>query len=423
MGACYIVVATVKLLSPCGGETVELLPEAQKSIMAFESYDDRLAALCKDKECGGEAYFRNKDAKWRTSAPLVLKWRTTDGEKGPWRIALGKDNSLSDATIWWIEDGDSSRKCDDGSVVFEWTVPQPNLELGRRYCWKIWSDTRCTNGFTHGSVMTGRCVTCGKHASVGESSLAEFVASQQPPRWIALEGRVKNVRDIGGWRTTDGRRVRQGMVFRGEGLNDNSPSGEIPGRSKLMVEDVAYLKDVLGIKTDLDLRSGREAGGLTASPLGGDVTYVHRSSPMYIGVFSEPGMNDDGLETDGKRAMAENFRVFCNERNYPIYFHCTSGADRTGALAYVLNGVLGVTKHDLETDWEATFYPMLPELGKDYSGLKFWRREGHFDAGFSKYGGKDASWNERIRLYLLDCGITQDEIDKFRSIMLEQDGK
>jgi hypothetical protein len=41
-------------------------------------------------------------------------------------------------------------------------------------------------------------------------------------------------------------------------------------------------------------------------------------------------------------------------------------------------------------------------LGKDYSGLKFWRREGHFDAGFSKYGGKDASWNERIRLYLLD---------------------
>ena len=43
----------------------------------------------------------------------------------------------------------------------------------------------------------------------------------------------------------------------------------------------------------------------------------------------------------------------------------------------------------------------------------------HFNKGFAKYGGADATWNERIELYLLDCGITREEIEKFRSIMLE----
>ena len=119
------------------------------------------------------------------------------------------------------------------------------------------------------------------------------------------------------------------------------------------------------------------------------------------------------------KTMAENFRVFCDEKNYPIYFHCIGGADRTGSLAYVLNGILGVNKHDLDVDWEATFYPSLPELEKGYNGPTYWRREQYFDEGFAKYGDANSSWNERIELYLLDCGVTKEEIAKFRSIMLE----
>ena len=70
-------------------------------------------------------------------------------------------------------------------------------------------------------------------------------------------------------------------------------------------------------------------------------------------------------------------------------------------------------------EWEATFYPELPEMAKDYNGPGYWRHERHFDKGFGKYGDEKTPWNERIRLYLLDCGVTEEEIAAFRSIMLE----
>ena len=96
------------------------------------------------------------------------------------------------------------------------------------------------------------------------------------------------------------------------------------------------------------------------------------------------------------------------------------GADRTGSLCYVLNGVLGVDRHDLEVDWESTFYPKIPDENPD---PKFWCRESHFNDGFSKYGKEGDSWNRRIELYLLDCGVTEAEIATFREIMLEPDDK
>ena len=173
-----------------------------------------------------------------------------------------------------------------------------------------------------------------------------------------------------------------------------------------MVEDVKYLTGTLVIKTDLDLRSDGEIGGMKESPLGAGVAFIKRSSQCYKGIFTD----------SGKKVMAENFRVFCRPENYPIYFHCIGGADRTGSLAYVLNGVLGVDRHEMETDWESTFYPSIPDSNPDPN---FWCRESHFNNGFAKYGKDGDSWNRRIELYLLDCGVTKEEIESFRSIMLE----
>ncbi len=96
-----------------------------------------------------------------------------------------------------------------------------------------------------------------------------------------------------------------------------------------MVEDVAYMTKTLGVKTDLDLRSDREIAGMTQSPLGAGVNFIHHSSLEYGGIFASPG----------RETMAANFRVFCDRANYPVYFHCIAGADRTGTLAYVLNGL------------------------------------------------------------------------------------
>ena len=243
--------------------------------------------------------------------------------------------------------------------------------------------------------------------SVSESAVSSFRTEDLVPRWISIKGRVGNIRDLGGYRTLDGKRVKQNIVFRGQGLNYNSVDGVIPGENRLMLVDLNYfLKDVK-IRTDLDLRGTRETADMKVSPLGESVQFIQRGSPAYGNIFSK----------GGKSTMAKNFRVFCDPKNYPVYFHCIAGADRTGSLAVVLEAVLGVPEKEVAMDYERTFYPWM----RNYTGSA-WKSYQVLKEGIMKYGKNGDSFQKCAELYLKDCGIKQEEIEKFRAIMLE-DGK
>lgn len=392
-------------VSPVAGKTIQLVPDAQKKLMNMPTYKERLEFLQWDRANGKKV---RHDPNWRKALPVVLEWKATAGEKGPWKILIGKKPDLSDARVWFkaVKETDKATGRESGKDQSQknekYEVPYANLEINTTYYWRV-----CTRGYCGwGCNPKHGCEACKK---VCESEIASFKTEDFAPRWMAVEGRVGNMRDLGGRKTVDGRRVKQGMIYRGQGLNDNSATGEIRGRNRLTAADVEYMTGTLGIKTDLDQRSPGEVADMTASPLGPSVKWIHNSSSCYAGIFLE----------DGKKAMAKNFRVFCDPANYPIYFHCIGGADRAGSLAYTLNGILGVERHLLNTDWESTFYPTLPEMRSDYKDHTFWCGEWHFDDGFAKYGDANTSWNKRIELYLLDCGVTMEEIEKFRSIMLE----
>ena len=391
--------AAIVLVSPENGARVATLPPAQKVVMAKETPDARReAASC----C--------TSGPWRVSAPLVMKWRATAGETGSWKIRIGKSPDLASGEDSWIFFFDIKP---DADGVYSYEVPRANLELGRRYWWRVWSNVKCAKWSCGAATGPNGCA-CGATGPAPASEVGTFVTEDVPPRWIAIEGRTKNIRDLGGWRTQDGRRVRQGMAFRGEALNDNSVNGEVIGRNRLTFEDAAYMTKTLGIRTDLDLRTKREISTMTQSPLGPDVAFIHCSAPAYKEIFTPEGM----------KVMAENFRVFCDAKNYPVFFHCIGGADRTGSLAYVLNGVLGVSRADLERDWESTFYPEVPDVvvnntGKPFINGTYWRSSRHFDDGFAKYAVPRDTLRDRIERYLLACGVTKEEIAKVREIMLE----
>ena len=155
---------------------------------------------------------------------------------------------------------------------------------------------------------------------------------------------MTNVRDLGGWKTEDGGRVRQGLLYRGARFSAND-SGVI----SISRDGIETLRDEIGIKTEIDLRKTKaggcdrdEAGKLTASPLGGSVRYV--SCPMEYGPV---------LITDSKNInqVKEVFHLLADESNYPIYFHCSIGTDRTGLIAWLVNGLLGVSENDLWRDY------------------------------------------------------------------------
>ena len=384
--------AAIMPVSPTNGEVVERIPDAQRKVMDLPTLKERIELFREDREHGGKVIRHDKF--WRKAKPLKLTWRTTEGETGPWKIEIGTDPDLVGADIRYVSVKSDNLKVDGDSVTF--TMPRANLEIARLYYWRVAGVGKPAEGQKKGSIV--------------RSEIASFATEDRAPRWIEIEGRVSNIRDFGGWRTTDGRRVRQGMAFRGQGLNDNADDffRETQGRNRLTVEDVRYFTKKLGIKTDLDLRSPGETVDLDESPLGPGVKFILRSSSAYRSIFHE----------HGKKVMAENVRVFCDPANYPLYFHCIGGADRTGSLAYVLLGTLGVPQHDIETDWESTFYPNIPDDVHE-SEPDFWCRESHLTDGIGQYGDPGDTWQRRCELYLLDCGITPEEIARLRDILLE----
>jgi len=326
----------------------------------------------------------------------------------------------------------------DGRKVYERktekTKKRPgNLEIGTAYRW-----------------------TVAVKAADGRRLVAEstFRTEDLAPRLIAIKG-VPNVRDLGGRRGWRGRRARQGMIYRSAGLNGNActcydkdeiltmykdgtlltavpersrdearkiqrqldagvtnrstfshlPKVWCPGKPRLTSAAVASVRRSLNIRTDVDLRTDRECYGMTGSPLGADVRWVHVSSTAYA----------DLTTVSGKAAFAKIFRVFLDERNYPIDFHCIAGADRTGTLAYVLGALLGYSDDDLLMDWELTVLhnpkpTFTPKL----------RFEKLLNA-LAQLPGRTAT--ERAEAFVKSVGYTDEDIRKFREIMLNPAGE
>jgi protein-tyrosine phosphatase len=263
-----------------------------------------------------------------------------------------------------------------------------NLEIARAYEWRA---------------------VDAKGIVVGEG---RFRTADEVPRFISVPG-VPNVRDLGGRIGLNGRRIRQGLVYRSAGWNNNASSCVLTngavvmtnmqaGASRLnsIVADV-FVKP-LGIRTDLDLRSDRECFGMTGSPIGKDVRWLHIPGGNYWN-FSE---------SRWQAAFAEAFRAFLDEANYPIVFHCIAGADRTGSLACILNALLGVCEDELAKDWEATgFDNAHPKLRHDI-------RWDPLVKVFDAYPG--STLNERVESYVKARGFSDADIARFRAIMLEE---
>ena len=165
---------------------------------------------------------------------------------------------------------------------------------------------------------------------------ASFTTSGQL-RQIKAEG-AANMRDLGGWATASGKPIKYGLIYRGAEWN---------GKYNLEPEGIAALR-AIGMKAELDLRSSNEALYIDKSPLGDDVTYIRIHNEDYY---------ESGLQ-NRKDLYKKNldFVFDCVKNDKPIYFHCHIGADRTGTLAVLLEGLLGVGESDLYKDYELTSF-------------------------------------------------------------------
>lgn len=160
-------------------------------------------------------------------------------------------------------------------------------------------------------------------------------------RMIKL-GSTRNVRDMGGWPLENGRRVAYGKIIRGQ---------EIDGNEAQVAADVAELKR-LGVGAELDLRAQRDSlGGVSVFGFTAeDSTYLYTDDSGML----PNQMTYTKWLTRWKDEF--NFIVTNLRAGRTIYQHCVSGADRTGYLAMLLEGVIGVEYSDLVKDYELTTF-------------------------------------------------------------------
>ena len=214
---------------------------------------------------------------------------------------------------------------------------------------------------------------------------------------------VWNVRDLGGWACAGGR-VKYGKIFRGGHFGS------------ITAADKATITDWLGVKADIDLRNNTETGGATASPLGGSVEYFHQSLDFYANAVSTSAASARTVAVL-KKVMA------CVAANKPCYFHCMSGADRTGTIAYLLLSLLGVSQSDKDKEYELTAFSDEAD-GKRFRSSNYNVTNGNGWYPLIKYfrdtytGEND---NEKVVAWAVANGITAAEINAFRAAMISGD--
>ena len=168
-----------------------------------------------------------------------------------------------------------------------------------------------------------------------------------PTRILEFEGCV-NFRDLGGYRTADGRTVAWRRLFRADGLNKLTPA------------DVAQLTD-LGLTTVIDLRTLDEAEQRGSFPVDQvPVRYVGLPLTDVLPATEElPDWKEaayvatryGAMVSEGGPVLTEAIEVLASSGSLPAVMHCSAGKDRTGVLSALILAFLGVPDETIIEDY------------------------------------------------------------------------
>lgn len=172
------------------------------------------------------------------------------------------------------------------------------------------------------------------------------------PRRVIPLFAVHNFRDLGGYPTSDGRMTKWRTLFRADGLY------------RLTAQDARSVVD-LGVRTVLDLRTHNEVTTRGTFPVEQyEVAYHHL--PIIDATWGESATleTDDTVEflvwayremlTSSAPRFAEAITMLAGEAVLPAVFHCAAGKDRTGVLAALVLGALGVDSVIIADDYGLT---------------------------------------------------------------------
>jgi len=251
-----------------------------------------------------------------------------------------------------------------------------------------------------------------------------------PRRVVTLEA-VHNFRDLGGYPSTlgagpRGSMTRWGVLYRADGLY------------RLTEADVDVLRD-RGLRTVVDLRSHAELADYGTFPREQyDVQFTH--FPVIDTTWKREAYEDAASDHDfmlrayqsmlaeGDVRFAAAFEELARPGALPAVFHCAAGKDRTGILAALVLGSLGVSRSYIIGDYALTAAGMermfawtrreFPEKAERLADVPAAFLAALPEAMAGLLDGLDAEYGS-IREYVLSIGVSEAAIESLAAQLLE----
>ena len=227
------------------------------------------------------------------------------------------------------------------------------------------------------------------------SDVKAFKVTEQAPRNLYV-GNMPNCRDMGGRTTYAGGKIKQGLIYRTSGSKfDNST----PSDSE--AQDI--LKNTLRVKTEINVANS------TTNNVNLDGTKVENA---YMAYGAVPYSN---LARNSVR-IRQVMDILAEESNYPVFYHCRIGTDRTGITGVMINGLLGVPFNEAIQDYGfSNFDPIdnqrYPGKTPDNNGDDIKK---YIDELLALPG---ANFQEQVYLALRMIGVPAAKLDKIIDIM------
>ena len=339
-------------------EVFEIHTDAQKEFLQYEgSYATMCTGEDKSKLPDGKTHLSD-------SKPITLTWNyeLPEGkELSKYSVVYGQEKDLSDG---YRVDGETS----EDKITFN------NPFLGRNYYKLIATFTDDTTD---------------------ETPIRHFEVDSTYPRNLTISG-MTNCRDIGGRTTKDGGKIKQGLIYRTSGKNQN---GSLTDATK------EEMLNHLRVKNEINLAGDSNSYNLNLE--GTTLITSCRMDTSSTGGYSHISRNAE--------AVKNFFNFLSDSKNYPLYYHCKIGTDRTGLCTILLHGLLGVSYEEIYQDYLFSNFGKIGEQRTIGDGNSHDIRKYLDD--FMNYSGEN--FQNKVYNTLLSLGVSRETLNTIINYLTE----
>ena len=304
---------------------------------------------------------------------------------------------------------------DPEPVKLEWNFEVPSGKTLSRYDVVVGKEADLSDGYAIKGTAAGeldiynsylgnnyfKIVANYSDGTSDSSKIQKYEVDDIYPRNLKIDG-MTNCRDMGGGRVlSGGGHIKQGLIFRTSAVNNWAYGrGDVPDR--IADSGKEELLTRLGCKTEINVNnSGNNEVGVQ-NYIDAFMYYDNGKHHMYRN--SEP--------------LKQAFHALANPDNYPVFYHCRIGTDRTGFMAIMLGALLGVSENEIYQDYLFSNFGNIQE--KRYIGEKAGRDNilKYMD-DLKTYPGEKL--HNKAYNFLISIGIPASELDSIIDILVEGD--